>query len=217
LDIGRLGGGGIGWVRFRRFNWFGFFGLGLKIGLARQFFAELADALEILGGAAVKALGLGLDAEENEDILGLAHEAGESFPQDKVAVLFAEDVDVFDHFEIHQAERAAVGIEGFIEARGVHADFRAGNAVEGLLGEGETIDGPELLGVDGLVAVDEVGAAIGDFRDVFEAEDGEVGGVEGVLARVLGSAGLAFGGSRSSGFGGVGSVSSEALGGDGWF
>jgi hypothetical protein len=160
---------------------------------------------------------LDLDAEENEDILGLVQETAETFPQDKVAVLFAEDVDVFDHFEIHQAERAAVGIERLVQARGVHADFRAGTAVEGLLGEGETVDGPELLGVDGLVAVDEVGAAVGDFLDVFETEDGEVGGVEGVLARVLGSAGLAFGGSRSGGFGGVGSVSSEALGGDGWF
>src|ERR1035438_5562738 len=40
---------------------------------------------------------------------------------------------------------------------------------------------------------------------------------EGVLARVLGSAGFAFGGSRSGGFGGVGSVSSEALGGERWF
>jgi hypothetical protein len=160
---------------------------------------------------------LGLDAEENEDILGLAQETAEAFPQNEVAVLFAEDVDVFDHFEIHQAERAAVGIERLVEARGVHADFRAGNAVEGLLGEGETINGPEFLGVDGLVAGDEVGAAIGDFFDVFEAEDGEVGGVEGVLARVLGGAGLAFGGTRSGGLGGVGSVSSEALGGDGWF
>jgi hypothetical protein len=160
---------------------------------------------------------LGLDAEEDEDILGLAHEAGEAFPQDEVAVLFAEDVDILDHFEIHQAERASVGIERLVEARGVHAGFGAGTAVEGLLGEGEAIDGPELLGVDGLVAVDEVGAPIGDFREVFEAENGEVGGVEEVFARVLGGAGFAFGGSRSGGFGGVGSVGSEALGGDRWF
>ncbi|HUE01472.1 MAG TPA: hypothetical protein VMR62_18005 [Bryobacteraceae bacterium] len=160
---------------------------------------------------------MGLDAEEDEDILGLAQEAAEAFPQDKVAVLFPEDVDVLDHFEIHQAERAAVGIEGLIQARGVHAGFGAGTAVEGLLGERETIDGPELLGVDGLVALDEVGAAVGDFFDIFEAEDGEVGGVEEVFARVLGSAGLDFGGTRSGGVGGVGSVGSEALGGDGWF
>jgi hypothetical protein len=160
---------------------------------------------------------LGLDAEENEDILGLAHEAAEAFPQDEVAVLFAEDVDVLDHFEIHQAERAAVGIERLVQARGVHAGFGAGTAVEGLLGEGEALDGPEFLGVDGLVAVDEVGAAIGDFRDVFESEDGEVGGVEEVFASVLGRAGLAFGGSRSGGSSGVGSVGGEALGGEGWF
>jgi hypothetical protein len=160
---------------------------------------------------------LGLDAEENEDILGLAHEAAEAFPQDKVAVVFAEDVDVLDHFEIHQTERAAVGIERLVEAGGVHAGFGAGTAVEGLLGEGETLDGPEFLGVDGLVAVDEVGAAIGDFRDIFEAEDGEVGGVEEVFARVLGGAGFSFGGARASGLGGVGLVSGEALGGDGWF
>ena len=166
---------------------------------------------------------MGLDAEEDEDILGLAHEAAEAFPQDKVAVVFAEDVDVFDHFEIHQAERAAVGIERLIEARGVHAGFGTGTTVEGLLGEGEALECPEFLGVDGLIALDEVGAAIGDFFDVFETEDGEVGGVEGVLARVLGGAGFAFGGAarhsrvRSGGVSGVGSVGSEALGGDGWF
>jgi hypothetical protein len=160
---------------------------------------------------------LGLDAEEDEDILGLAQETAEAFPQNEVAVLFAEDVDVLDHFEIHQAERAAVGIERLVQARGVHADFRAGTAVEGLLGEGETLDGPELLGVDGLIGGDEVGASVGDFRDIFEAEDGEVGGVEGVLARVLGSAGLAFGGSRAGGLGGVRLVGGGAFGGDGWF
>src|ERR1035438_5563539 len=32
-DIRGYGGGFVRWVRLRRFNWFGFFGFGLKIGL----------------------------------------------------------------------------------------------------------------------------------------------------------------------------------------
>jgi hypothetical protein len=34
-DIREHGGGFVRWVRFRRFNWFGFFGLGLENGLVR--------------------------------------------------------------------------------------------------------------------------------------------------------------------------------------
>ena len=147
-----------------------------------QFFAEAADAFELLDGATVEALGLGLDAEEDHDIAGLLIQATEALVQDEVAVLGSGDVDVLDHFEIHQAERAAVGVEGFIEASGVHAGFHPGTAVEGLLGEGDALDGPEFLGVDGLVGGDQVVAEVRDGIDFLQADDGKVLGDEGMFA-----------------------------------
>jgi hypothetical protein len=74
------------------------------------------------------------------------------------------------------------------------------------LGEGDALQGEELLGVDGLVDGDEVVAEAGDFLEVFEADDGEGGTSEDVLAGVLGRVGLALRGARSGGFGGVGAI-----------
>jgi predicted polyphosphate/ATP-dependent NAD kinase len=50
------------------------------------------------------------------------------------------------------------------------------DAEEGLLGEGDTLDGEELLGVDGLVDGDEVLAEAGDLVEIF----GALGGVGSV-------------------------------------
>ena len=115
------------------------------------------------------------------------------------------------------ADGAAGAIKRFVEAIGEHAVFEARGAEEGLLGEGDAFDGEELLGVDGLVAGDEVFAEAGDFVEVFEADDGEDGGGEAVFAGVLGGAGFAFGGAGAGGAGGVGAIGGEALWGDGFF
>jgi hypothetical protein len=88
------------------------------------------------------------------------------------------------------------------------------DAEEGLLGEGDALDGEEFLGVDGLVDGDGVFAEAGDLVEFLEADDGEGGGGESVLAGVLGGAGFAFGGAGSSGLGGVGAVGGESLIGD---
>jgi hypothetical protein len=61
------------------------------------------------------------------------------------------------------------------------------------LGEGDTLDGEELLGVDGLVDGDGVLAEAGDLVEIFEADDGEGGGGESVFAGVLGGADLPSG------------------------
>ena len=45
-------------------------------------------------------------------------------------------------------------------------------------------EGEQFLGIDGLVDGDEVGAEVGDFLNVFEADDGEAGGGEAMLARM---------------------------------
>jgi hypothetical protein len=78
------------------------------------------------------------------------------------------------------------------------------------LGEGE-----ESLGIDGLVDGDEIVAEAGNFLEVFEADYGEGRGGELVFAGILGRAGLALRGTGTGGFGGVGAIGGEALGGDG--
>jgi hypothetical protein len=115
------------------------------------------------------------------------------------------------------ADGAAGAIERFVEAVGEHAVLEAGGADEGLLGEGDAFDGEEFLGVDGLVAGDEVFAEAGDLVEFFEAYDGEDGGGEAVFPGVLGGAGFALGGARSGGAGGVGAIGGEALGGRRFF
>ena len=90
-------------------------------------------------------------------------------------------------------EGTALAIDGLVETGGEHAVFEAGGAEEGLLGDGDALDGEELLGVDGLVAGDQVFAEPADVTDVFDPDDGERGGGESVLAGVLGGAALPSG------------------------
>ena len=84
---------------------------------------------------------------------------------------------------------------------------------EGLLGESDAFDGEALLGVDGLVAGDEIFAEAGDLVEFFEADDGEDGGGEAVFPGILSGAGFAFGGARSGRAGGVGAIGGEEPGG----
>ena len=133
-----------------------------------------------------------------------------------MAVLGAGDFDIAGEGFGHEDDGVAGGVDGFVQASGEEAGFEGGGAEEGLLGEGDALDGEELLGVDGAVIVDEVGLEVGDGVEVFEADDGEVGGGEAVLAGVLGGAGLALGGARAGGAGGVGAVGGELLFGDGF-
>jgi hypothetical protein len=180
--------------------------------------AEGFEALEFLDGAAVKALGLGLIAEEEGEAVGVLVEAVEAFGEEVVAVLGLGDfVIVVDEGFADAHERAAFAIEGFIEAGGGDADVEAFDAEEVLLGEGDALNGEELLGVDGLVDGDEVFAEAGDLVEIFEADDGEGGGGEAVLAGVLGGAGFAFGRAGSGGAGGVGAVGGALLFGNGLF
>ena len=71
--------------------------------------------------------------------------------------------------------------DGFVEAGGEEAVFEGGGAEEGELRQGDALQGEEFLGVDGLVAGDEVGAEVGQDVGWFEADDGVVFGGEGCL------------------------------------
>ena len=179
--------------------------------------AEGFETVEILDGAAVEALGLGLIAEEEGKAVGVFVEAVEAFGEEVVAVLGLGDfVIVVDELVGDAHQGAAVAVEGLIEEGGAKAVVEAFDAEEGLLGEGDALDGEELLGVDGLVDGDEVLAEAGDLVEVFEADDGEGGGGESVFAGVLGGAGFAFWGAGSGGLGGVGAVGGELFIGDGF-
>jgi len=197
---------------------FGLFEIGLGDGFVRQFFTEGFESLELLYGPAVVAFRLGLVAQQEGETVGLAGHAMEAIAQQVVAVLGAGDFDIAIAGDggVHEADGFAAAIEGRVQAGGEVAGFEAGAAEDGVLGEGDALQGEELLGVDGLVDGDEVVAEAGDFLEVFEADDGEGRSGEDVFAGVLGRVGLALRGAGSGGFGGVGAVGGEALGGGFW-
>jgi len=103
--------------------------------------------------------------------------------------------------------------ETLVEAGGQEAGFQAGNAEDGVLGDGDALDGEEFLGIGGVVELDEVGAEVGDVIDVLHKDDGVSGGGKAVFAGVLSGAGFAFGGAGAGGTGGVGAIGCELLGG----
>ena len=189
-------------------------GDGLVYGFVREFRAERFEAVEIFDGAAVETLGLGLVAEENGPGWGVFPGVlGEALGEAEIAILGAGDFEVVsEDFGEELVNREVFGVHDLIEADSEEAVFEGGAAEQGLLGEGDAFDGEEFLGVDGPIAGDGVSPEVGDDVDFFEADDGEVFGVEGVLARVLGRAGFAFGGAGSSGVLGVGAVGSGTVG-----
>src|SRR5580704_7432968 len=101
--------------------------------------------------------------------------------------------------------------ESRVEAGGEEAGLEAGGAQHGLLREGHSLEGEQLLGVDGLVDGSEVGFEMGDFIEVLKADDGEGGGGEAVRAGIGGGTGLAFGSARASALGRVGAIGGELL------
>jgi hypothetical protein len=196
---------------------FGLFEIGLGDGFVRQFFTEGFESLELLYGPAVVAFRLGLVAQQEGEAVGLAGHAVEAIAQQVVTVLGAGDFDIAIAGDggVHQADGFAAAIEGRVQAGGEVAGFQAGAAEDGVLGEGDALQGEEFLGVDGLVNGDEVVPEAGDFLEVFEADHGEGGTGEDVFAGVLGRVGLARRGAGSGGLGGVGAIGGEAFGGDG--
>jgi hypothetical protein len=131
------------------------------------------------------------------------------------AVLGAGDLDIPGEFFVEQEQGAAIGVHGLVEAGDEEAGFEGSGAEQGVLGEGQAFEGEEFLGVGGLVDGEEVGFEVFDGLEFLDAEDGEGGGGEAVLAGVEGGAGFTFGGAGAGGLGCVGAVGGELLGGDG--
>jgi hypothetical protein len=155
------------------------------------------------------ALGLGLVTEEQGPTVGAADQTVKARGQGEIAVLGAGDFEVAGEFVAHGGDGVAAAVEGFVERGGEEAGFEAGGAEDGLLGEGDALDGEEFLGVDGAVDGDEVVCESLDLVEFFESDDGKSGGGEAVLSGVLRGAGFALGGARSGGTPGVGAVGGE--------
>jgi len=146
---------------------------------------------------------LGLVAQEQRPGIALAGDAAEAFGEGVVAVLGAGDLQVADQIFRHGDDGVAGAVEGFVQAGGEEAGFEAGGAEQGMLGKGDALEGEQLLGVDGLVDVDQVVLEAGDGFQVFEADDGVIGGGEAMAAGgaegTPGGSGVAFGGARPKG------------------
>jgi hypothetical protein len=174
---------------------------------------EGLEAFEILEGPAIFAFGDDLVTHEQRP--GVGYLAGghavEAFGEGVGAVLRLRDgyIAIADEVLGHADEEAAGGVEGFVEASGEEAAFEVRDAEHGLLGQSDALDGEQLLGIDGPVDGDKIGAEAGDFLEVFEADDGEVRGGKAVLAGVLGGAGLALGSAGASGMGRIGVIGGE--------
>jgi len=93
------------------------------------------------------------------------------------------EVLVEDGFEMASG---LTGGEALIKASCQEAGLHCGGTNKGQLGEGDVFDDERLQGIDGPVEGNEIGPEVGGGAEVFEADDGEVGGGEAVLASVLG-------------------------------
>jgi hypothetical protein len=167
--------------------------------------------VKIFDGAAVEALGLGLEAKEGGGDVGLAVEDIEAVGKPECPILGEGGLDALADLGSLEDVRLLGSAHGLVEAVGEEAGFERVHAEHGVLGEGDALDGETFLGIDGLVGGDSVGDESGDLGSILHADDGEGVGVEAVLAGVLGGSCLAFGSLGPGGMAGVGAVGCDAL------
>ena len=89
---------------------------------------------------------------------GLADEAFETDSEAEAAILGAGDLNVASEVVGEEIGGEAIGGDGFIHGGGVEAGFEFGATEKRLLGEGDALDREQLLGVNGPVGGDGVGA-----------------------------------------------------------
>ena len=159
-------------------------------GFCGELGAELFDTVEILHGSAVETLGLLLVAQKEGPGIGVAGALGEAFGETEIAIVGAGDFQIAGEIGAEEELGGAFAADGFVEAGGEETIFEGGGAEEGELRQGDAFQGEEFLGVDGLVAGDEVGAEVGQDVDWFEADEGVVFGVEGSVGKRFGRSGF---------------------------
>jgi hypothetical protein len=178
--------------------------------------AQGLEVLEVLDGAAVEALGLGLEPEENGDDARLPMKSKDTMAGPIGAALLESDLDAVGDLGVFEDPGLGGTLHGFLEAVGEEAGLESVEPEDGEVGEGDAINGEALLGSDGAEGGDGVGAEVGDELGVFNADDGILGGVEGGLAGVLGGSGLAFGRAGAGRFLCVEAIGDAALRGEGF-
>src|SRR6266404_4991090 len=99
------------------------------------------ETFEFLDRAPIMAFGLGLIAQEQRPTGGGFRNAVETLAEGVVAVLGAGDLDIRGELRRNREERPTARVEGLIEAGGKEASLEARGAEEGLLGEGDALDG----------------------------------------------------------------------------
>ena len=140
----------------------------------------------------------------------------EALAESEIAVLGARDLDIAIAGELGgHGDKGLLPTEGFVEGGGEQTGFEAGGAQKGLLAEGGALECEQLLRIGRLVDGDEIRFETRDFVEFFEADDGEGGGREAMLAGVLRGARFALGGAGAGGALSVGAVGSALLVGDG--
>ena len=147
---------------------------------------------------------------------GLADQSFETDSEAEAAILGAGDPNVASEVVGEEIGGEAIGGDGFIHGGGVEAGFEGGAAEERLLGEGDALDGEQLLGVHGPVGGDGVGAEIFEGIELFEADDGELGGGEAVLTGIPGRTRFALRCAGTGGVCGVGAICGQTPFGDGF-
>src|SRR5437667_11296191 len=103
------------------------------------------EPFEVLDRAPIQTFGLGLIAQEQGPTQGGVRHAVETLAEGVIAVLGAGGLDLGGEFLGHWEACLPAGIESLIEAGGEEAGFETRGAEEGLLGEGDALDGEELL------------------------------------------------------------------------
>jgi hypothetical protein len=129
-------------------------GGGFEVGFVRRFVlfgrelvAEFAEAVEILDGPAVEALGLGLETEEGSGDVGLAVEGVEAVGEPEGAILGLGDIDVVADLALFEDIGLGGAEHGLFEAGGEEAGFEGVHAEQGVSGEGDALDGEAFTGV----------------------------------------------------------------------
>ena len=141
--------------------------------------AKFLETLEVLDGAAVEALGLDLVTHEENERVGLAaHYFAVALRKPVGTILSGNDLEAIGDFGVAQDVGGAGRLHGSFERAGEIAGLHVRDAVEGQLTEGNTLDGPHLLGVNRLIESHGVGAQGGNRFGVFDADYGVTAGVE---------------------------------------
>ena len=192
-------GGGIGFVRWNRSGRTGRFG---RRAAVRAGTAEILEQLQV---AAELALGLGLVAEEENELAVLLADAAHTQCQ---AVIVALALGQLGFLLELRGNLGPAGV-ALVQHLEEHAGFERIQPINADASQDDLIDAKLLHVVGGMVEAGEFGLELGESLGAFGVAGGEALGAESVLEGVAGGVLFAAGGAGAGGFGGVGAVGGE--------